>query len=438
MSFFGSVLLLLTASPAAYAAPAAGSFALSTAAYVQAVRSASPDLEKARAEYEAASARYRSAVGSAYLPSLSFSARTYPYGHNPLDGNRFRGWDFAGDQSDLQAGASWNLLDYADWFRAKEARASWEIAGRGLESALRDKTMDALRAYYALWLRRKLVEVRQSNLKAQQDQYALTKDLYKHGMKSYADLLKSETDLLSSRLRLSRADGDAREALLRFNVLLRRDADAPADLEFKSAADPALAAADVAADLRGALRRRNEMEGARLSVERAGVRYKRAWAESLPTLALNAAYSWEASAGFGGTYADPSPNPRYYLGLALSLPSGFNGLTQAGNLAAADAERAQARAALDQLELQVREQVVSARIDVERAVDSYGVAKRKEEISKESLDLVTEQYQQGRADVIRLSQAQLDNMEAQVERAQALYDSLVSQAAYRLATGEPM
>jgi len=54
------------------------------------------------------------------------------------------------------------------------------------------------------------------------------------------------------------------------------------------------------------------------------------------------------------------------------------------------------------------------------------------------LNLVLQQYRQGGADVIRLSQAQLDYVNAQVERMRAFHDAKIGLADYRRAVGEAL
>jgi outer membrane protein TolC len=173
-------------------------------------------------------------------------------------------------------------------------------------------------------------------------------------------------------------------------------------------------------------------------VEKAAFQAKGSWQASLPALSLDFSWSNDQAAGFGGTYSNTPPNPRYWLGLSLALPSGFNGLSQAGRVSEARANLRSARAALREAEKSVTGEVASARIELERALSALGTARRKAEIAAESLSLVTQHYRQGSADVIRLGQAQLDNLDALTQRAQALHDAVLSRARYAYATGGPL
>ena len=86
----------------------------------------------------------------------------------------------------------------------------------------------------------------------------------------------------------------------------------------------------------------------------------------------------------------------------------------------------------------MKNDVHSAYITLDAALTSYRIAALTEGIALRNLDIVNEQYKQGSADVIRFSQAQLDYLNAQNARVQALFGALVSRFQYRLAIGEPL
>lgn len=410
----------------------------SPAAYVRAVLESSPDAARSRLALKAAAARWKSALASAALPTLSFSADAVPYGHTPADSYAYHPWRLNASDVGVNSGLRWNLFNsFADELEVRFASLSKETADAELESGLRSLALSALRVYYDLALKGRILEVSEGNLKAQETQFALTQDLYKHGMKSYTDLLKSETDLLSSRLRLASARADIQKTLARFNTLLRRDPSAPAEPEpLSEPEDPGLPASGT--DLREAFLKRPELRRARLDEDKASAGLRKTVRESAPALSLDALWQRQETATFGRPSSFGIPNPNYRLALTLALPSGFNAYSQAQNSLASRAELERAREARQAQELQVRQEVALSRAELERALETLRVASRKEEISRENLGLVSDQYQQGRADVIRLGQAQLDYLEAQVQRAQAMHDAHAAAAEYRFAAGEPL
>ena len=188
--------LLLSAAPA-------GAVRWSTAAYVGAALAAAPELEQSRQGLVSAEAGWKADLADSVLPSLSFSANAYPWGDNPLNSYAFTSWRLRRHDTSVNAGLTWNLFNsFADALKVKAAHQALEIARRSLDDARQTAALKALKAYYALQLQRALAEVAKQDLNAQQEQYRLTQDLYKHGMKSLSDLLKTETDWRSSELRM--------------------------------------------------------------------------------------------------------------------------------------------------------------------------------------------------------------------------------------------
>jgi outer membrane protein TolC len=120
------------------------------------------------------------------------------------------------------------------------------------------------------------------------------------------------------------------------------------------------------------------------------------------------------------------------------LPSGFNGASQWLNVKAADSRAEAARQSLAAESRVVRSDVTTAYIALEAALETYRIAALTEGVAKKNLELVDEQYRQDTADVIHLSQAEVDYLTARTSRAQALFGALVARWQYRLAIGEPL
>lgn len=428
--------LLLACLLLASAARAQDVSSFTAADYVRQALESAPDVRQAEESLRAAQAAYDQELAAAALPTLSFSTRHYPYGYNPANGSAFNGLRLDRGPVLLTTGLNWNLFNsFQDRRRARAARLARESARAALDAARQDRAFSALRAYYDLSAKDRLLAVAERNLRAQQEQYEQTLNLYRHGFKSLADLLKSETDRASSELRRVRAQANHKTSLMAFNLLLDRPAEAAAriadDLEAGAAELPR-----AGEDLGRALAARPEIARARRDLERAVVARGQALQGLLPSLSADAAWSRQDLAGIGGSLG--SPNPNYQVGLSLSLPLNFNLLGQAYAYAGARADARRAQAALDAAARQVREELYSAYIDLERAALAFEIAGRKEDLARRNLDLVLDQYKTGSADVIRLAQAQTDLLDAQVERTGDLHEILIGRARYRRAAGVPL
>ncbi|MDD5658062.1 MAG: TolC family protein [Elusimicrobia bacterium] len=414
---------------------AEGVSTFTAAGYVRAALEASPEVRQAAALFEASRQAWRSQAAAAWLPTLGAGAGAVPYGHDPAAGYAFRHWSLSRPDLAFQESVNLNLFNsFADYYKTRQAALARETAGSVLDASRQNRAFSAAQSFYDLGLKDRLLDVAVENLKIQKDGYDLTLDLYRNGMKSLADLLKSETDWRSSELLVSQAEAERRRALLQFNLLIDRPADAGAvlevDLEPGTTVLPGLSV-----DVEYALSRRPELVFARLAVAAAETAASDAVRAGAPQFSADAAWS---RTGNGSRVGNPEPSPNYRLALSLSLPLGFNGASQIFNAASARARAAAARQDLGATIRQVRSEVHSAFIALGQALDAHRIAALKQDIARRNLELVNEQYKQGSADVIRLAQAQLDYLQARTEKSQALFGAFTSRFQYRLAIGEPL
>lgn len=407
------------------------------AEFVRRAVDASPEVLQAVESLKEAEAQWKSQTAAAWLPSVAFTGIGYPYGHNPANRYDFVRWRLDRDDMSFNTTVTLNLFNsFQDAHRVRAARHAREAARYGSTATRQEKTVAAARAYLGLSLKERLLEVATENLRAQQEQYRLTQDLYRHGMKSLSDLLKSETDWRSSELRVAAAEAERRRSLAVFNVLMERSPEEPARLEpLPEPGGEALAPLDQ--DLEAAVRLRPEVLRAAEGEAKARVAALQARRDLLPVFSVDATWNRQDTATFGAPVTTLSniPSPNYQLGLRLSLPSRYNVISQSQDWLAAKA--AQRRAAQERAAVlrQVRLEAVQARITLEQALLAARVAKQKAELAGRNLELVTEQYRQGSSDVIRLAQAQLDYLQARTERSQAAHDAALSRLEYRRAIG---
>lgn len=411
----------------------------SSAAYVAAVLELSPEVKTSRENLASRSAELRSRLAKDFFPSFGLSATMNPAELDPGGRFTFDSWRFSANDVAITPSASWNLFNsFQDYLTLRSNQLVRDSTRQDLEQSLQSRALSAVRGYYGLLLRQSLVRVAHQNRKAQREQYLLTKDRYQHGMKSLSDLLKTETDWRSAELGVATEEAQHRLRLFRFNVQIARDegkeVSFPDDLPLGTTVLPSLPAG-----LRRALIERPEMKRNRLQLERADVAYRRSVLNVAPSLALDFNYSDSHLSPFG---AARSPmgfgGAAYGFTLQLSLPSSFNFYSQVQDLKAANAAWRISRNESETLRRRIREEVYQAHIGLARALRSHEISLRKEDISKQNLDIVKEQYSQGSADVIRLSEALRDYVNAQTERMRAFNDTNISHAEYRVAIGEPI
>ncbi|MBI4386212.1 MAG: TolC family protein [Elusimicrobia bacterium] len=419
-------------------APAGQSFTASS--YLRRALDASPEIQQARQAFESSRHQWLSSVYSAALPTLSFTGTSYPYGHNPLNSYRFSSLRLNRSDMGFTTTASWNIFNsFQDYLTARSARLAKDSSQFSLQAVLQNRALEALGAFYDLSLKENLLSVTRQNLTAQKEQYDLSLDLYRNGLKSLADLLKSETDWRSAQLRMASAQADYKNSLVRFNLLLDRPLLQPAALETELAPGTT-ALPSIDADLDRALVLRPEVRKAQADLERGETVLKQSIRGNLlPSLTLTATWNREDPATYNQPgFALSAPNPNRQLFLGLSLPIDFNFFSQTHDVLASRADLRKTSAALSQAAREASRELHEAFIGLEQAIEEYHVSTLKETIAHRALRLVNEQYRQGSADAIRLAQAQLDYLEARVQKSRALRDIFMLRLEYKVATGEPL
>ncbi|MFI5349052.1 MAG: TolC family protein [Elusimicrobiota bacterium] len=413
--------------------------ALAISSYTARVLASAPAVISAQDAFDAADAAYKAQVSALLLPTLSFNAESYPYGHNQLGSYEFRTWQINQVNTAANTRLDLNLFNsFQDYQKLRVLASTRSQAERALAAAKQNQAYAAVQAFYGLDSSNDLLEVAQQNLKAEHDQYVQSLDLYNNGMKSLADLLKSETDWRSSELRLVGAESDQKNALVAFNVLIDRKGLEPAVLS--AVLEPGATALPLLdGDTTRALAHRPEIAQARAAVDGAKVAYQQAVQGLLPTFRVDAAYNradWAAASPAG--IPSGIPNPYYNLGLFLSLPLGFNGGSQYYAVAQAKAQRKSAESSLAATVRTVETDMAGAYVALELAFKSYTISLVKEDIARRTLDLVSNQYRQGSADAIRMNQAQNDYLDARVQSVLTLHNIFIDRAQYKRAAGDPL
>jgi outer membrane protein len=419
--------------------PAGSAFAepFTSEAYLHRAFELAPEVASSQQAFRAAQYQWKQAITDAWLPALSASANLNPWGYNPLNGNTWNGWQADAVDVGYSAGLTMNLFNsFYDWRHIRQLSLTRDAAAAVLDQTRQTIALNALTAYLDLFLKQKLKAVSDVDMAAQKAQYDLTLDYYRHGMKSKSDLLKSETDWHSSELRDLSTESDRKKSLYHFNLLINRPVEEPAELpELEQGPTRFM---DVDEAVRRAAVERPELRQSAFTLKNSELNAQQAEQNFLPKLQATFNYNEARTPSFGIAGLSSTSRPYYYFGLALSLPVGYTGASQ---VYAYNAAKAQARqAAFDRATLlrTVKEGVHFARIALDLTIDSYRIGIERELIAQENLDIVLEQYREGSADVIRLSQARADYLQAQTDRLTFLHDTQLNWLQYRQAMGEPI
>jgi len=238
-------------------------------------------------------------------------------------------------------------------------------------------------------------------------------ELEKNKIKSGLDVSFANVDLSQAQLLLIQAQNDLQGSFAQLTAALGYSDQRTFQLTDEPL--PSAPPANVTVLVQQALRDRPEMIGQRLDVESAQSYTTAERDLRLPTL---------SAAGVAGLtpYAQSPLGPRYAAaGFNVNIPL-FNGhLYSALESEAASRARAQDQYLRD-LQNRITRDVHTAWLNANSAFQRLSVTEQLLNEANQALDLAQSRYRLGLSSIIELSQAQLNQTQAQIEQASAKYD----------------
>ena len=310
----------------------------------------------------------------------------------------------------------------------RAARAERDASGKDLEAARADLRLETTRAFWALVTATESVTVVEQSVKRIEAQLRDVKAQFDAGFLPPNDVLTVESRVASQTTLLIQAR-NTRDAA---RAELARLMGVPLDAAFE--ADAAL---DEAAIHQGVAPSgaavRPEHEALRRRVDAADARIDAAAAEHKPTLAVIAGYD----------YARPNPRifPRrdawedsWDVGVNVTLTL-WNGGRTAAQIAEARFEADAARERLAELDSQIALEIRQRQLDVESSRAQVATAAAAVRAAAEARRVVAERFAVGVATSTELLDAQVDQLQAELERTRALAHVRLAEARLARALG---
>ncbi|HUJ32714.1 MAG TPA: TolC family protein [Candidatus Acidoferrum sp.] len=277
-----------------------------------------------------------------------------------------------------------------------------------------DVLLNVDRAYFSVLKAQTLLRVAQETVSERQLVVDQVNAEYKSQLKSGLDLSFANVDLQQAQLSLIQAQNDVQASLAELSAALGYSDGRTFQLEEEAV--PGEPPADLAGLIQQALRDRPELVGQRLDV---GSAQSYATAERdlwLPTI------SAAGAAGLTPFHQDDALAPRYAAaGFNVNIPI-FNGHLFGALRGEANAqERAQEQYLRDLQDRIVRDVRISW-LNAKSAYQRLSVTRQLLEQAQKALDLAQARYKLGLSSIVELSQAQLNETQAEIANASAKYD----------------
>lgn len=312
----------------------------------------------------------------------------------------------------------------------KQADLNLKATREGIRQVRHDTVLNVKRAFYGCLLAREFAKVSEEAVALAEKHAREVRNLHEVGMASKFDLLRSEVQLANLKPQLIRAKNNLDVADLALKNTLGLDLDQP--VEIKGDFEYMPLEVDVEGAVIKALKLRPEINQLDFQTGMARQAVKMARASGLPTLALGAAYNF-----WGNQFTlRTKPWEDYYtVSLNLTFPI-FNGLST-------HAQVRQSKAAVREMELNMKGLAESIKLEVRQAVLNYKQAReslasqeKNVEEASEAARIAELNYSEGLATSLDVSTAQVALSQAKTNRSQALFDCVISLAQLEKAVGE--
>ena len=384
----------------------------------------------------------RSEILSGYanlLPNLSLNAYTGHSFAGPASGA------FVDAQGRIVTGAASDFESYSfslssqmtvfDWggnlARLKQARRGADAAGHDLEYQKDFIKAVVIREYYDLVKQRKLREVQEADVEAQERNLEQVEAFYRIGSRTKADFLQARVNMGNSELALLNARNA--EAIADARLKTRLNIAQTSDLKVDESLDISFVDVDLESEATYMFDHRSDLLAGRqrIAASRAGLSLaKKGW---LPTLGASFSYSWNDRRGpSSGEVFERDYVWQVGLSVQWQIFDRFNTKTSI--------EQAQANHRVTEYNLQ--QSKLDAILDLKQIYLNLAQAKERLVLADETvgqatenLRLAEERYRVGAGTILETFQATASLTRAQAQLIEARVDYLVNRADLHRATG---
>jgi outer membrane protein TolC len=315
------------------------------------------------------------------------------------------------------------IFDFGKTFASTEAaRRLAEQAQEDVELQRQLITLTVKESFININFARRLIRVQEQALERADLNLRSARGFFDVGTRPKSDVARAEVDVANARVDLIRARNAERLARVALNTAMGIPADTPTEVQ-----DILVYHAmtiDRTQLLSQALGQRPEYKQARLRVDEADARMRRAFRDFFPDI---------SAGGFYGA-AREDLNEIWEVGLALSWTI-FDGGNRIARLretkASVEAEKSRVRAT----ELDISRDVEQALLNVTEAQERIGAAQTAVASAQENFRLAQGRFDAGVGTILELTDAQLFLTQAQNTEAQALADYRIAVARLERAIG---
>jgi outer membrane protein len=312
-----------------------------------------------------------------------------------------------------------------DLVQTQKLRASAQVAD--VTTVRATVLLDVDRAYFDTLRAQAVLRVAQQTVDTRQVVVDQVSALAQSGLRSGLDLSFARVNLSQAQLLRVQAEGDVQDAVASLNTAMG----APQSFTYQLVEEPLAppSSDDASMAIAEALRDRPDVAAERLVAQAASKFVLAERALSFPTV---------AAVGTTGVtpYRDQVLNEHYSAaGFNVTVPIFNGGLYSARRSEAAYRAQVADQARAD-LENRVARDVTMAWVQVKTGFQRVDLTNQLLTQARDALDLAQQRYNMGLSSIVELTQAQLNETEAEIAQASARYDYQAKSAALRFQVGQ--
>ena len=318
---------------------------------------------------------------------------------------------------------SQKIFDFGKTFASTEAaRRLAEVAQEDVELQRQGVTFLVKQNFILINFAQRLIRVQEQSLERADLNLRSARGFFEVGTRPKSDVARAEVDVANARVALIQARNAERLARVQLNTAMGIAADTPTEVQDNLVYQAMTI--DRAQLLGQALAQRPEYKQARLRVNEADARMRRAFRDFFPDIT--------GSASYGATRADL--NEIWEIGLSLSWTI-FDGGNKIALLRETKAIVQSAVYQVKATELNIASEVEQAQLNVNEAQERIGAAQTAVASAQENFRLAQGRFDAGVGTILELTDAQLFLTQAQNTEAQALADYRIAGARLERAIG---
>jgi outer membrane protein len=338
---------------------------------------------------------------------------------------------YSQDFYDSAVSVSATLFSFRMYPTFKGARANVKRASADLKRALNDLTLDVKKAYFGALFAKENLRITQAAEAVAKENYDTSENLYREGKNSHFDVSRAKVEWINSKTERIAAQNRFRIALEALRTVLSLPKEQA--LEVGGSFPEEVAEEDLDGLLSRALRDRPELEELRQMKTAGESGVQTARGGYFPSLNAAYTYTWEGVR----PVADSGDYYKTWTALAtLSIPI-FDGSMSRGRLASAKAELEEVRASWEGETEGIVLEVRQAYFSLDDARERLAAQKENVETAKENLRIAQERYALGLLPQLDLKDAELSLIQAETQKALALFDYNIARSALDRAVGLP-